>query len=104
KSLLSFDALYADFRATREERYLEAPSFSVSGACTTATSANGTCGIAQTDVVAATIDSSNTLTKGTFNNVDLRVEDRFDKLDTKFTQFTLAGEHEFNDRWKADFV
>jgi len=104
KTLVTFDALYADFKATREERYLEAPSFSVSGACTTATSANGTCGIAQTDVVAATIDSSNTLTKGTFNNVDLRVEDRFDKLDTKFTQFTLAGEHEFNDRWKADFV
>jgi len=105
KTLFSFDALYADFKATREERYLEAPSFSVSGACTAATTASGACGIAQTDVVSATLDpATNTLTKGTFNNVDLRVEDRFDKLDTKFTQFTLAGEHEFNDQWKADFV
>ncbi len=105
KTLVTFDALYADFRATREERYLEAPSFSVSGACTAATTANGTCGIAQTDIVSATIDpSTNTMTKGTFNNVDLRVEDRFDKLDTKFSQFTLNGSHEFNDKLKVDFV
>ncbi|WP_394761234.1 TonB-dependent receptor [Phenylobacterium sp.] len=103
-TVVTFDALYADFKATREERYLEAPSFSVSGACTAATTASGACGIAQTDVVSATIDPANTLSKGAFNNVDLRVEDRFDKLDTKFTQFTLAGEHTFNDRWKADFV
>jgi TonB-dependent receptor len=102
KSLVSFDALYADFRATREERYLEAPSFSVAGACTAATTANGSCGIAQTDVVSASIDSTNTMNKGVFNNVDLRVEDRFDKLDTKFTQFTLNGSHEFNDQWKVD--
>jgi TonB-dependent receptor len=100
----SLDVLYADFKGTREERYLEAPSFSVGGACTAATTANGTCGIAQTDVTAATIDSSNTLIKGTFNNVDLRVEDRFDKLQTKFNQVTFNFEHEFNDQWKADFV
>jgi iron complex outermembrane receptor protein len=105
KTLVTFDALYADFRATREERYLEAPSFSVSGACTAATTANGACGIAQTDIVSATIDpNTNTMTKGTFNNVDLRVEDRFDKLDTKFSQFTLTGEHEFSDKLKADFT
>ena len=28
---------------------------------------------------------------GTFNDVDLRVEDRFDRLDTKFKQLTLEG-------------
>jgi iron complex outermembrane receptor protein len=105
KTLITFDVLYADFKATREERYLEAPSFSVSGACTAATTASGTCGIAQTDVVSATLDpSTNTITKGTFNNVDLRVEDRFDKLDTKFSQFTLNGSHEFNEKWSVDFT
>jgi iron complex outermembrane receptor protein len=105
KTLVNLDVLYADFKGTREERYLEAPSFSVGGACTTATTASGTCGIAQTDVVSATIDpATNTLTKGTFNNVDLRVEDRFDQLETQFSQFTLSGEHEFNDQWKVDFV
>jgi iron complex outermembrane receptor protein len=103
-TLFTFDALYADFKATREERYLEAPSFSVGGACTAATTASGACGIAQTDVVSGVIDSHNTLVKGTFNNVDLRVEDRFDELDTKFTQFNLRGEHEFTDQFKATFL
>jgi iron complex outermembrane receptor protein len=103
-TLFTFDALYADFKATREERYLEAPSFSVGGACTAATTASGACGIAQTDVVSGVIDSNNTLVKGTFNNVDLRVEDRFDELETKFTQFNLRGEHEFSDQLKASFL
>jgi TonB-dependent receptor len=102
KTLINFDALYADFKGTREERYLEAPSFSVGGACTAATTANGTCGIAQTVVTAAHINSQNVMDSGTFNNVDLRVEDRFDQLDTKFTQFTLNGSHEFNDEFSID--
>ncbi|MET0274050.1 MAG: TonB-dependent receptor, partial [Phenylobacterium sp.] len=50
KTSANLDLLYADFQGTREERYLEAPSFSVGGACTAATTASGTCGIAQTDV------------------------------------------------------
>jgi iron complex outermembrane receptor protein len=104
QTLFTFDALYADFKATREERYLEAPSFSTGGACTAATTASGACGIAQTDVVSGVIDSANTLVKGTFNNVDLRVEDRFDELDTKFSQFNLSGEHEFSDQLKATFL
>jgi len=104
KTLLTVDVLYADFKANREERYLEAPSFSVGGACTAATTLSGACGIAQTDVTAATIDSHNTLIKGTFNNVDLRVEDRFDQLDTAFTQYNLSGEHEFTDKLKASFI
>jgi iron complex outermembrane recepter protein len=93
---LSLDVLYADFKGTREEQYLEAPSFSVGGACTAA-NVNTSCGIAQTQVVSATIDSTNTMTKGVFNNVDLRVEDRFDELDTKFTQVGLSGKHSFTD-------
>lgn len=104
KTLFNLDFLYADFNGSREERYLEAPSFSVGGACTAATTASGTCGIAQTDIVSGTINGSNTLVKGTFNNVDLRVEDRFDKLKTKFRQLTFGGSHEFNEQWKGDFV
>jgi iron complex outermembrane receptor protein len=97
KTEISLDMLYADFKGTREEQYLEAPSFSVGGACTVANVSNS-CGIAQTQVVSATIDSTtNTMTKGVFNNVDLRVEDRFDKLDTKFTQVGLSGKHSFTD-------
>ena len=94
-TLLSFDALYADFKGTREERYLEAPSFSVGGACTTANRPNS-CGIADTEVVSSQIQDG-VMYAGTFNDVDLRVEDRFDKLDTKFKQFTLDGMQKFGD-------
>ena len=95
-SLLSLDALYADFKSQREEQQLEAPSFSVGGACTAANTANA-CGIAQTAVTKATIDSANTLVAGTFNNVDLRTENRFVQMDTKFTQITLNGSDDITD-------
>ncbi len=105
KTLLTFDALYADFKGTREERYLEAPSFSVGGACTAANKPGGTgpgtCGIAGTAVTAMTIDSKNTMIAGTFNNVDLRVEDRFDKLDTAFTQYSLNVDRQLSDDAKV---
>ncbi|HEY1604281.1 MAG TPA: TonB-dependent receptor [Allosphingosinicella sp.] len=88
-TLVSIDALYADFKGTREERYLEAPSFSVGGACTAANRANS-CGIADTDVVSDKI-SNGVMYAGTFNDVDLRVENRFDELDTKFEQLTVEA-------------
>jgi iron complex outermembrane recepter protein len=103
KTLLTFDALYARFKGTREEQYLEAPSFSTGGACTAANVATS-CGIAQTSVTSARIDSNNTLIAGTFNNVDLRVEDRFDELDTKFLQYTLSGEWEVTSKFKLDAI
>jgi TonB-dependent receptor len=96
KTLISFDGLYADFKGTREEQYLEAPSFSVGGACTAA-NVNTSCGIAQTHVVSSTIDSHNTMIAGKFDNVDLRVENRFDELDTKFTQLGLNLDQQITD-------
>jgi iron complex outermembrane receptor protein len=88
KTLVTLDGLYADFKATRRELYLEAPSFSTGGACTAANKPTN-CGVADFNVVSATIDSNNVLTKGVFNDVDLRMEHRFDELDTKFKQVTL---------------
>jgi TonB-dependent receptor len=101
-TLVSLDALYADFKGTREERYLEAPSFSVGGACTTANRPTN-CGIADTDVVSSKIDN-NVMYAGTFNDVDLRVEDRFDKLDTKFKQLTLDVSQKFGDHVTWSFL
>jgi iron complex outermembrane receptor protein len=89
-TLISLDGLYADFKAQREEQYLEAPSFSVAGACTAASRLTN-CGIADTDVTAMNINSQGIMTSGTFNDVDLRVENRLDHLDTKFKQVTLEG-------------
>jgi iron complex outermembrane receptor protein len=103
-TLISIDGLYADFKGTREERYLEAPSFSVAGACTAASRLTN-CGIADTSVTAATYTPTggsgttapNILTKGTFDDVDLRVENRFDRLDTKFKQLTAEVTQKFGD-------
>jgi iron complex outermembrane recepter protein len=91
-TLLTFDALYADFDAERDETYLESPNFSAS--------------LAQVDVLEAEIrqdglDRSgmpvSTLVFGRFNDVDIRAERRHDELETKFTQFTLDGSHSFSD-------
>ncbi|MBO9708211.1 MAG: TonB-dependent receptor [Caulobacter sp.] len=102
KTLVTFDALYADFKGTREEQNLEAPSFSTGTACTASNRATN-CGIADTNITSATI-TNGVMTKGTFDDVDLAVENRYDKLDTTFTQYTLSGSHEFNDRFKVDAV
>jgi iron complex outermembrane receptor protein len=101
-TLISLDGLYADFKGTREERYLEAPSFSVGAACTTANRANS-CGIADTEVVNSQIQNG-VMYAGTFNDVDLRVEDRFDQLDTKFKQLTLEGSQKFGDHVTLSFT
>jgi iron complex outermembrane receptor protein len=101
-TLISLDGLYADFKGTREERYLEAPSFSVGGACTAA-NRNSTCGIADTDVTSSKI-TNGVMYAGTFNDVDLRVEDRFDRLDTKFKQVTLDGMQKFGDQFTLTFA
>ena len=101
-TLVSIDGLYADFKGTREERYLEAPSFSVGGACTAANRATS-CGIADTDVVNSKI-SNGVLYAGTFNDVDLRVEDRFDRLDTKFKQITFDASQKFGNNVTATFL
>ncbi len=86
-TLVSLDLLYADFKVKRNETYLESPVFSTTGGS----------GINNVDVLAYTIDANNSLVAGTFNDVDLRVEHRFDDLDTKFTQGTLTVEHTFSD-------
>jgi TonB-dependent receptor len=87
KTLVSLDALYANFKAERSEIFLEAPVFS----------ANGAANIRNVIVRNAVIDSSNSLVYGVFDNVDIRSEARFDELETDFTHLTLEGTHEFSD-------
>lgn len=99
---ISIDGLYADFKATREERYLEANGFSVAGACTASNRAT-TCGVNDIDVTKATVQNG-ALIAGTFNDVDIRVENRFDQLDTKFKQLTFNLDQKFGDRFSVNFV
>ncbi len=81
-TVLTFDALYADLQSTRTEQFLEMPNFSAN--------------MNAVDVVDAQIDG-NSIVYGVFNDVDVRSEQRYDELETKFTQFTLSGEHKFTD-------
>ncbi len=101
-TLFSLDGLWADFKATRQERYLEANGFSVSGACTAASRPTN-CGVADIDVTAMHI-ANGVMDTGTFDDVDIRVENRFDRLDTKFKQVTLEGMQKLGDFGDADRV
>jgi TonB-dependent receptor len=93
-TLLTFDALYADFKSSRSEQYLEAISFS-----------RGAGGKQDTVILpGALVDSTNSLVAGTFNNVDIRVESRFDELRTKFQQYTGALHQEFGERVRLDVL
>lgn len=94
-TLISLDGLYADFKGRREEQYLEAPGLSAAGACTAA-NIDTTCGIADIDITAMTIEDG-VLTRGEFDDVDLRTENRLDRMRTKFRQVTLEGRHNFSD-------
>ena len=92
-TLLTLDMLYSKLKATRQEDFLEAISFSRSAA-------QG--GKPQTSVVSASYDASGALQVGTFNGVDIRAESRFDVLSTTFTQPSLSLEHVFNDALKLN--
>jgi len=76
-TVVSLDALYSKLKATRQEDFLETISFS-------RTAAQG--GKPQTEVVAAEVDDRGNLVYGVFNNVDVRSESRFDRLETTFKQ------------------
>jgi iron complex outermembrane recepter protein len=90
KTLISLDSLFAQLDGTREEEQLEAPIFSSTGAS----------GINQVAVQSATVDSRNNLVSGTFDNVDIRAEHRYDVIDTKFREHVLSLEQTINDQLK----
>lgn len=89
---LTFDALYADLDSTRTENFLEAVSFSRTGAA----------GKPATVVRDGVVDGRGNLVYGVFDNVDVRSEARYDELETKFQQYTFNLTHNFSDRWRFD--
>ena len=90
-TLVTFDALYSRFRATRNEQFLEAPVFS----------ATGNAGIAAVRPRNAQVDANGTLVYGVFDNVDIRSEARYDELETQFTHLTLDLAQKLNDRFSV---
>ena len=92
---MTFDFLYADLSATRQEDFLEAISFS-------RTAAQG--GKPQTSVVQAEYDSAGNLVYGVFNGVDIRSESRFDRLHTTFIQYQFQWDQEVTDRLRFSWL
>jgi iron complex outermembrane recepter protein len=81
---INLEGLYSKFDAERREVFLEVPNFSS--------------GIGGMRVADAQFDGNNSIVYGVFNNVDIRVENRFDELTTEFRQVTLDGSQRFGDR------
>jgi iron complex outermembrane receptor protein len=92
-SLLTLDMVYSKLKATRQEDFLEAISFS-------RTAAQG--GKPQTSVLDALYGGNGALLYGAYNGVDIRAESRFDILTTTFTQPTLTLEQEIGDSLKLN--
>jgi iron complex outermembrane receptor protein len=91
RTLISLDAMYAGFDATRTESFLESVSFSRTGS-----------GKPATEVIDGEIGSDGDLLYGVFNDVDVRSESRYDELETEFTSINLNLGHEFSDSFRVD--
>ncbi|HBK47352.1 MAG TPA: TonB-dependent receptor [Xanthomonadaceae bacterium] len=88
----SLDAMYSKIDATRDERYIEAISFSRGAS-------QG--GKPETIVNDGYVDpATGALLYGDFDNVDVRAENRHDEWSTVFKQLSLNGEHQFSDAFK----
>jgi iron complex outermembrane receptor protein len=87
------DVLYSSLEADRSEDQLGTFTFRTAGACRARS--DPACGLAAVTVREATIVSSRSnlsaLIAGKFDNVDVRVESRRDRLETIFRQTTLRA-------------
>lgn len=90
---ITAEFLYSNLKATRQEDFIQAISFSRNLAAG---------GKPQTSVVETAYDANGALLYGVYNGVDIRSESRFDKLSTKFTQPTLTIDHAFSDRLRLN--
>lgn len=89
RTLLTLDGLFSYLDGTRAESQFQAISFSRSGT-----------GKPQTIIRNGTVDGNGNLISGTFDNVDLRTQARYDILRTTFYNLTANLEHSFSDRLK----
>ena len=88
RTQFALDALYSKIDAVRDEKYIEAISFSRSGA-----------GKPETIVREGVIENG-ALVYGLFDDVDIRSESRHDEWNTVYTQLNFEGGHEFTDNFK----
>lgn len=104
-TLLTLDALYADYQMVRTEYYIEnntyANNFSQSALGGAGTPVS--LGVGNVLVTDYTVDQrSNTVTKMTSNGSGSRDEGYLTHIDTKFEQVTLKGAHDFSNAFKVN--
>lgn len=100
-TLFTLDTLYSKIDAKRDEHYIEAISFSRN--VTKLPDGTSFTGKPETIVKDGYVDpASGGLLYGSFDNVDVRAENRHDEWTTKFTQVSLTGEHRFSDDFQID--
>jgi iron complex outermembrane receptor protein len=89
-TLLSLDAMHSKYKANRDEQYLEAISFSRGD--------GNLPGNPSTSIYNYGINGNGEIYKASFNNVDVRSENRHDELSSKFDQLNLTLEQKLTDR------
>ncbi|MFV8781026.1 TonB-dependent receptor [Microbulbifer sp. SA54] len=85
------DYLTSNFDATREEEFVSVSLKEKSN-------------YPEFDVTDYVMDGSGTITSMTVDNYDLRVEHRYDELETEFEQFSIRASHDFTDRLRGDVL
>lgn len=88
-TLLSLDAMHSDYVANRNEQYLEAISFSRGD--------GNLVGNPSTSIYNYSINNKGEIDKGSFNNVDVRSENRHDELKSTFDQLNLSLDQKLSD-------
>ena len=83
------DYLTSTFDATRQEEFAEV-----------SLKENGNWD--EIDVTDYSLNGNGTITSMTVDNFDVRIENRFDELETKFDQFSIRGSHNISDRLRVD--
>jgi TonB-dependent receptor len=88
----TYDALYANLKQTRSEDFLEVIGFARE---------TGVQGLRTTDLVRGVVNANRTLVSGTFDDVDIRSEQRIDLLETEFLQQTLSAQWDITSKLRA---
>lgn len=93
RTTISIDSLFSRLDGTRKEAQLQAISFSRSGS-----------GKPQTIIRDGTVDGDNNIITGTFDNVDMRSQSRYDVLKTEFYQVNGSIDQQLGDRVKINIM
>lgn len=90
----TYDLLYSNLDSTRQENFLEAWSLS----------RNASQGGKPEVVIVDAIADGAELVYLELDNMDMRTEQRFDRLNTEFTQHTLNIDHDFSDTFRMNVL